>query len=290
MSTISDETLTVYYDLRSKAEARWVASLNGASPHATDPLRDEIEATSERLYRERLGSVRGLRIAEVGPGGGDFVKYALANGAASVALIDISSDRLETIQREIALTPGANTVSSIVADAKRFSGVPDASFDLLVAKEVIEHLTDYRPFLAEIQRVLRAGGKLYLTTPNRHCVDLWPRLLFGAIAKKPQRTGNALVREVFGHLYEFLDGNEIATLEGTLPPGFREHIHEFSPGELIRALRAHQLRVIRKWATPPQMFYHELRFAARAFEPKWNRSEDVSYGLGDNLRIIAERT
>lgn len=41
------------------------------------------------------------------------------------------------------------------------------SFDVLFAGELVEHLPDPRPGLAEFHRVLRPGGILILTTPNR---------------------------------------------------------------------------------------------------------------------------
>ncbi len=42
---------------------------------------------------------------------------------------------------------------------------PDASFDLVTAFDVLEHLDDDRAGLAEIRRVLRPGGRLLLTVP-----------------------------------------------------------------------------------------------------------------------------
>jgi SAM-dependent methyltransferase len=44
---------------------------------------------------------------------------------------------------------------------------PDASFDLVVAFEVIEHLDDWRVFLREIQRVLAPAGQFMVSTPNK---------------------------------------------------------------------------------------------------------------------------
>jgi len=49
---------------------------------------------------------------------------------------------------------------------------PDASFDLAILVEVIEHVIDKESLLREIQRVLRPSGRLYLTTPNPECVAL----------------------------------------------------------------------------------------------------------------------
>lgn len=44
---------------------------------------------------------------------------------------------------------------------------PDNTFDVVVAFEVFEHLTDWRKFLTEIKRVLKPNGKVYLSTPNK---------------------------------------------------------------------------------------------------------------------------
>ncbi|MBX6332317.1 MAG: methyltransferase domain-containing protein [Gemmatimonadaceae bacterium] len=49
---------------------------------------------------------------------------------------------------------------------------PDASFDLVIMVEVLEHVIDKTRLLREIHRVLRPGGRFYLTTPNPECVAL----------------------------------------------------------------------------------------------------------------------
>src|SRR4029450_9844007 len=54
----------------------------------------------------------------------------------------------------------------LVADAHPLP-FRDAVFDALFAGELIEHLADPRSGLAEFQRVLKPGGILILTTPNR---------------------------------------------------------------------------------------------------------------------------
>lgn len=43
---------------------------------------------------------------------------------------------------------------------------PDGAFDVVMASEVIEHIVDAGPWLDELLRVLRTGGRLLLTTPN----------------------------------------------------------------------------------------------------------------------------
>ena len=48
------------------------------------------------------------------------------------------------------------------------AGIPDNTFDYAVSFQVIEHIEDDVTFLKEIYRVLKPGGQLILTTPNRN--------------------------------------------------------------------------------------------------------------------------
>jgi SAM-dependent methyltransferase len=43
----------------------------------------------------------------------------------------------------------------------------DEMFDLVSSFQVIEHVVEVRPYLEEIKRVLKPGGKVLFTTPNR---------------------------------------------------------------------------------------------------------------------------
>jgi len=47
-----------------------------------------------------------------------------------------------------------------------FNKLDDNSFDTIVTFQVIEHIKDDALFLKEIHRVLKPGGKAYITTPN----------------------------------------------------------------------------------------------------------------------------
>ena len=44
---------------------------------------------------------------------------------------------------------------------------PDASFDVVISNQVLEHVWNQERHIAEIHRVLKADGVAYLSTPNR---------------------------------------------------------------------------------------------------------------------------
>jgi SAM-dependent methyltransferase len=54
----------------------------------------------------------------------------------------------------------------LLADLNRSIPLADSSLDLIVASDVLEHLTDPRMFVVEMHRVLKPGGYLVLDTPN----------------------------------------------------------------------------------------------------------------------------
>src|SRR5439155_9671254 len=53
-----------------------------------------------------------------------------------------------------------------------------ASFDKVILSEVLEHLDDDAAALREVRRVLRPGGVLAISVPNRYYPFLWDPLNF----------------------------------------------------------------------------------------------------------------
>ena len=57
-------------------------------------------------------------------------------------------------------------------------GLPDGPFDAVLCLDVIEHVDDRPALLAEIRRVLKPGGLLFISAPNRETT--WRRRLRAA--------------------------------------------------------------------------------------------------------------
>jgi len=123
---------------------------------------------SEHLVREHLKRyefaadlVGGLRVLDIACGSG-YGAQLLAARAASVVGADIESAAVDYARERYA---SANLAFD-VADAHTLDGFPNGSFDAVVSFETIEHLPDYRAYLAAVRRVLRPGGIYIVSTPD----------------------------------------------------------------------------------------------------------------------------
>jgi SAM-dependent methyltransferase len=140
------------------------------------PEADGLEFTGERvvpglvdpnLFNEHLARyrfaalfARGARVLDAGCGSG-YGAVELKD-AASVYAMDISAEAVGHARRAFAAP------SNLFIQGK-CEQVPfaNASFDLVVAFEVIEHLARWQDFLSEARRVLTPSGTLLLSTPNK---------------------------------------------------------------------------------------------------------------------------
>lgn len=135
---------------------------------------------SARVQRARVARGRDVIVVDAGCGEG-YGTQALADHTPTVALdYDVwTVEHLTRARPELAAVRG--NLASLPLGA--------GTIDILVSLQTIEHLWDQSGFVAECARVLRPGGRLILSTPNR--------LTFPP--------GN-----VFHH--RELDGNELSTL------------------------------------------------------------------------------
>ncbi len=111
------------------------------------------------LFAARLA--RGKRVLDLGCGAG-YGAAELARVAQWVTGVDIAAEAIAYAQLHYRLPNLEYLESPCEAVAK-----PDASFDLVVAFEVMEHLPDANALLAEGRRLLAPGGQLVISTPNR---------------------------------------------------------------------------------------------------------------------------
>src|SRR5262245_35294962 len=137
--------------------------------HDRYPVDQEADALWHRLLKQQLGPVRDLankRVLEIGCGRGGFACWLARQqpAPAEVVAADFAATAVDQ-GREHAAQLGLTNTTWQVADIQRLTHA-DASFDTVISCETIEHVPDPRQALRELARVLRPGGRLFLTTPN----------------------------------------------------------------------------------------------------------------------------
>lgn len=117
----------------------------------------------EHLHRYALCRewVAGHRILDLACGAG-YGSRILAEQAVHVTAIDIDADAVAAASKNF---PAPNLQFSR-EDALDLS-FDDDSFDVVVALEMLEHLTEQSRLLREIRRVLKPDGILLVSTPNK---------------------------------------------------------------------------------------------------------------------------
>lgn len=113
----------------------------------------------EAAYRSLLPYCADATVLEAGCGEG-YGAGLIATTAARVLALDYDEP---TTRHVAAAYPAADVVRGNLAHLPLAAG----SVDVVANFQVIEHLWDQDGFLAECMRVLRPGGRLLCTTPNR---------------------------------------------------------------------------------------------------------------------------
>jgi ubiquinone/menaquinone biosynthesis C-methylase UbiE len=166
-----------------------------AVEHPSEPewLRRALSREADLAFRRRVRSVvaylrpgEGDRILDCGCGRGFYLNFL--GRLAPCELYGVDRDPAVLAQAREHLP---HSVSLVQADAVHLP-FPDASFDKIVYSELLEHVPDDRVGLAEAFRVLRPGGVVAITVPNRDYPFWWD-----PVNKTREMLGRPPIREGF---------------------------------------------------------------------------------------------
>jgi len=196
----------------------------------------------EHIYRYIFAAslTESKVVLDVACGTGYGAGYMAEKGAGQVVGADMSMAAVDYAWERF----GENNKARFVcADAIRLP-FADNAFDFVVSFETIEHIRQYRKFLAECRRVLKEDGSLICSTPNRrifspnlakpintfHVKEFWPEEFY------------RLLRRYFADIS--LYGQCDVKLADNSVDRTNYNVHDFNDDELISS--AYIIAVARK--------------------------------------------
>lgn len=147
----------------------------------------QLNPTRIRYIRDRIithhgldadGGARvldGMQILDIGCGGG-LVCEPLARLGAKVTGADAAAENIRVASAHAAGADLDITYRNMPAEDLRAEG---ASFDVVLALEIVEHVADVQLFAASIAGLVRPGGLLIMSTLNR-TFKAWAMAIVGA--------------------------------------------------------------------------------------------------------------
>jgi 2-polyprenyl-6-hydroxyphenyl methylase/3-demethylubiquinone-9 3-methyltransferase len=146
-----------WWDARGK-----MAPLHKLNPTRLAYIRDQLCRHFGRDAK-RLDCLAGLRLLDIGCGGG-LLSEPLARIGGEVVGVDpaaknIAAAKLHAEENEITVDYRVGTAEMLADAGERF--------DVVLAMEVIEHVTDVNLFVRRSAAMLRPGGLMILATLNR---------------------------------------------------------------------------------------------------------------------------
>jgi 2-polyprenyl-6-hydroxyphenyl methylase/3-demethylubiquinone-9 3-methyltransferase len=146
-----------WWDPRGK-----MAPLHKFNPVRIGYIRDQAAVRFGR-DRRRLDALQGLRILDIGCGGG-LLSEPLARLGATVVGVDPSAANIKAAQRHAAQSGLPIDYRCATAEELAEAG---ESFDVVLAMEVVEHVTDVPLFVRSCAAMVKPGGLMIVATINR---------------------------------------------------------------------------------------------------------------------------
>ena len=164
-SSTVDEAEVVQF---ARLAAQWwdphgpMAALHKFNPVRLGYIRDR---TCARFGRDpkRLDSLSGLRMLDIGCGGG-ILSEPLARLGAAVVGADPSERNIAAAQAHAERVGVAVDYRATTAEALAEAG---ERFDVVLAMEVVEHVTDVGLFVGRCAEMVKPGGLMFAATLNR---------------------------------------------------------------------------------------------------------------------------
>jgi SAM-dependent methyltransferase len=170
--------------------------------YTANTIRYRVEWPRIREALRQVGKIGTL--FDGGCGSGEFARRVLAEGLCDEVIgLEMDDHNFRTLQGNLGRLPNVRMIQASLLDIP----LPDASVDLVMCTQVIEHIADHERVAREFCRILKPGGHALITVP--HPPEPFPnddhvrkgyteedlRALFEPLGMKPLHSGYFLTRD-----------------------------------------------------------------------------------------------
>lgn len=206
LEVVDVEAYRRYTEMLSEHLTSYYGSCLGLSDRAV------ALAIDKRIVRERgtqlaefldeLVGLDGKKLLDVGSGWGELAFACAARGAEATG---IEPDAEEVRISEL-LFESFGLDGLVSQGAGERLPYPDAHFDLVTCQQVLEHVSDVNRVVAELVRVTKPGGQIFVSTPNylfpyeghyrMKWIPLFPKKLGARLLKSKGRDPTFLLHHI----------------------------------------------------------------------------------------------
>lgn len=187
---MSQKAAVVEHFDRFAADDRW--------SQLYDDIKDPRAAHSFLVRKQRVEELSeglagpGVRVLDVGCGTGISAPFYIEKGCAYRG-VDIAEKMVGQARARVR----SERATFAAGDVEAGLGFPDGHYDLLIALGLLEYLDRLDAALDEMVRVVRPGGSLILTVPNRNCVNYFATRCLGPVVSRAAWLVKRLMRRPF---------------------------------------------------------------------------------------------
>lgn len=122
---------------------------------------ERIEADHMERYKFACAYAKGQSVLDIACGAGYAAPLLMEAGAKNYNGVDLNPD----LARHAAATYGSPEIHYTQGNICTFAS--SVQFDLITCFETIEHVPEFRPAISNLYTLVRSGGMLLISSPNR---------------------------------------------------------------------------------------------------------------------------
>ena len=210
------------------------------SPLSDAEFRTGNSILSSEAIQIEYSAMEGGKILDAGCGPGN-VSFRIVSSAknAHVVSMDISSVSVGMARKRLSLLDTSNLAQQVVGSVLE-PPFCSRAFDFVISSGVVHHTREPFRALSNLGKILKDGGKMYLSVYNRNSFYFPEFHTVGALARTVERRGWGKSLDVFISLFGFLlrvlsrQGVEKAHVRRIFGDRYLTPVASFHTGDEIR--------------------------------------------------------